>query len=353
MSTPASELDYTKARKRSSRPKKIVLALALIVLVIFVTYGYLAKPSPPQQSITLAIVGFTNSAWPVFIAHDMGIFGKYGLNVTIISLGSGRDLITALGAGQVDVGWTGPDVLIGAKLEGFDGVEIGASETTRPFYLVTRPNITTVQQLKGTVGGVTTYGSGLVFLTTVAMLDKLGLDPAKDVTLISMPLSTSVRFAALQAGKIDFTLTFDAPTARKLGLNVLLYLPDMIDNLWGSGYTVTTKYLDTHRPLLKTFIMALGESTKFFFDNKEKSKTVLGKWLQVTDLDSLESDYQDMVPVMLKIPEISLDQMKGVLQLMAPYTPGAANADPSIFIDSSIVRELETEGFYRVLWSGT
>ena len=72
--------------------------------------------------------------------------------------------------------------------------------------------------------------------------------------------------------------------------------------------------------------------------------------MKITDPDSLESNYQDMSRVILKVPEISLDQLRGILQLMTPYTPKAANAEPSAFIDNSIVNELENEGFYENLW---
>jgi NitT/TauT family transport system substrate-binding protein len=297
----------------------------------------------------LGVTVLTNSAWPVYIANDTGIFRKYQLNITIVSVGSGRNTISALGVGQIDIAWTSPDVVIGSKLEGFDVVQIGASERTRPLYLVTRPEITSLQQLRGKIGTVTTVGNGLLFFAMVSMLSKLGLDPTSDVTLVEMS-PNSVVFAALQAGKVDFALTFDAPTARKLGLNVLLYLPDLVDGIWTAGYTVTAKYLKENHDVLKRFIMALSEATKFFFDNKEGSKKILGRWLEENDSESLESNYQDMSRVILKIPEISLEQVRNILRLMTPYTPKAANADPSAFVDNSIIKELESEGFFKTLW---
>jgi ABC-type nitrate/sulfonate/bicarbonate transport system substrate-binding protein len=333
------------------KPAAMALALATIIVISILGYSYYVTPRTPAPSnIVLGLSSYTNSAWPVFIANDIGIFHKYQLNVTAVTIGSGRNLITALQARQIDIAWTSPDVVISSALEGFQIVQVGASERTRPFYLITRPEITSLQQLKGRIGGVNSIGTGLTFTTMVAMLEKLGLDPSRDVTLVPISGGVSVTLAGVRAGKVDFVLSFDAPTARKLGLNVLLYIPDFIDVMYASGYTVTRTYLNDNKAVLKRFIMALGEATKYFFDHKEESKSILGKWLMISDPDSLESNYNDMSGVILKVPKISFDQLKSLLELMTPYTPKAANAEPRAFADNSIVNELESEGFYKNLW---
>ena len=118
----APSVSNTKAGKRPNRTKStaaIALALALIVLVSVLGYSYMAPRSPPPNNITLGLQSYTNSAWPVYIANDTGIFRKYQLNVTVVAIGSGRDIVTALQARQIDIGWTSPDVVINSALEGF------------------------------------------------------------------------------------------------------------------------------------------------------------------------------------------------------------------------------------------
>jgi len=330
---------------RLNMPAKVA-TLAAMVLASILALSYLR---PQLSAPTHITIGITGADWPIYIGVDADIFEKYGLNVTIVNLGSGRDQMAALVAGQIQIGSTEPSSLIPAKLHGLDVVQVGAIEKASPFYLVTHPKITSVEQLKGKVGGVINVGSGLVYTSTVIMLRKLGLDPEKDVTLVGISGGSVARFAALQAGKIDFTLTSDPVKAEKLGLNVLFFLPDMTEGL-PTGYATTSRYLRENREIVKKFIMSLTEGTKFFLENKNESKKILGKWLEEKDPETLEQQYRDRAKVALKIPKTNLDQVRTILEALTPSEPKAVDADPKQFIDNSIVEELESEGFFKLIW---
>ena len=327
-----------------------VAVLAIVILASILGFQYLRAPPSTVTGITVGFVDVSNAHWPIYIAEDVGIFRKYGLNVTTVTLGSGRDTAAALVSGQIQIASMTLTSLVPAKLEGLDIVQVAATEKTRPLYLITRQDIRSVEQLKGKTGGVMTVGSGLIYVATITMLRQLGLDPAKDVTLVGIPASTAVMFAALQSGKIDFTLESEVSTAKKLGLNVLFYLPDIIEGLPGNGCATTSKYLRENRETVKQFIKALTEATRFFFENRDESKRILGKWLQENDPESLEQHYRDWSRVALRIPETAMDQVASILDALAPFNPKAMNADPSIFVDNSLVEELESEGFFSRVW---
>jgi hypothetical protein len=61
--------------------------------------------------------------------------------------------------------------------------------------------------------------------------------------------------------------------------------------------------------------------------------------------------YQDFAKVMQKIPAINPGQVVTTLDAMAPFTPKVVNADPKIFVDNSIIDELEAEGFFKNIWA--
>jgi len=340
------------AKAGTSRTKKVaaLAVVALIVLVSILGYQYLTSPTKPSTHITIGLSDATNGYWPVYIAKDSGMFEKYGLNATVAILGGGRDVVISLAAGQIQIGGVGTDSVVAAKLEELDVVQIGATERERPFYLVTRPGIQSAEQLKGKVGGVINVGVGLTYVATATMLARLGLDPTKDVTLVGIAGGSAARLAAVQAGKIDFTLTSEVLRAKKLGLNVLFYVPEIIEGMPGNGYATSSKYLTQNREIVKRFIKAVTEATKFFFDNKEDSKEILGNWLKEKDPETLEQHYQDWSRVALKIPMNNLAQVRNVLDAIAPFAPKAANADPRIFVDNSIIEELEREGFFKSIW---
>ena len=332
--------------------KKITLLIALILIVSASLFAY--YPSRQLQPLTKVAIGTTapnSSCWPIYIAKDSAIFEKYGLDASIASVSGGKDVIISLVAGQIQIGAATSDIVVAARLEGLDVVQIGAMETgPAGLYLVTRPEITSVQQLRGKVGAVVTVGAGLGYLAMVTMLRQLGFDPMNDVTIIAVSGATSVRFAALQAGKVDFMLTSQVLKAKELGLNVLLNVADVVQGIPGNAYVVSTEYLKHNREIAERFMKAVTEAVRFFFGNKEESKRILGRWMMENDSRTLEQDYQDWSKVALRVPANSLDQMRKVLDAMAPFTSKAASADPNIFIDNSIVQELEDEGFFKRIW---
>ena len=334
--------------RRIGRKVRLFILVSLIVIVTFLGYRYFIQ-APPRTSITIGLTGLTTGSWPIYIAKDSGIFESYGLNATVVNLGAGRNVITALAAGQVQFGSVSTDSVVAAGLEGIDVVTIGTAEKERPFYLVTRSDITSIDQLRGKIGGVPTVGTGLSYLAIATMLRKLGLDPTGDVTLVGISGDPAVRLAALKAGKIDFALTTEPLQARKLGLNILFYVPDIVEGLPGNAYATARKYLEENKEIAKGFLKALTEAAKFFFENKEASKKILGEWLKEKDPEVLEQHYQDWIRVALKIPANNLEQVRNILEAMAPYTPKAAKADASVFIDDSIIQELESEGFFNTI----
>ena len=52
---------------------------------------------------------------------------------------------------------------------------------------------------------------------------------------------------------------------------------------------------------------------------------------------------------MLRVPRTSLEGVKTILEGM-DRIPGAKTADPRRFVDSSVLDELEKEGFFKTLY---
>ncbi len=80
---------------------------------------------------------------------------------------------------------------------------------------------------------------------------------------------------------------------------------------------------------LRSFIARLEASQEKFFERT---------------YDILAAKYYDQVPYP------SLQGVKTVLEFQAKESPKAKEADPQSFIDSSIVKELETSGFIKALY---
>ncbi len=193
------------------------------------------------------------SAW---IAQDLHLFEKYGLNVTIISFQGGQRAVTALAAGDVPLGLLGAADVINARTAGFPLQVIGGLINRFPYDFVVAKNITSSSQLKGTKGAISGIGGSSHFATLFA-LNKLGINP-QDVTLLAVGDETS-RLASLQSGQIQFTvLTAGLDlVAFDLGYEPLLKLYTIDQPFAHTGIAVNTNWAKTHTAIVDAFLRGI------------------------------------------------------------------------------------------------
>ena len=92
----------------------------------------------------------------------------------------------ALVARETPIGQvTGPPAIVSAGLKGADAVMIAGGNVVSEYWLMSRPEIKTAEQLKGGSVAIATFGGQADFLSRIA-LQKLGLNPLKDVTIVQI-----------------------------------------------------------------------------------------------------------------------------------------------------------------------
>jgi hypothetical protein len=76
---------------------------------------------------------------------------------------------------------------------------------------------------------------------------------------------------------------------------------------------------------------------------------VIQKWTRSKNREEIKEAYALQARHMLRVPRTSLEGVKTILEGMERI-PGAKTADPRRFIDSSVLDELEKEGFFKTLY---
>ena len=106
-----------------------------------------------QERLNLAYISPTAGSSSVFwVARDMGIFKKHGLDVNVIYIEGTPKALMSLFAGDLQVvAGTGPAV-VSAKLRGGDVTMIMGFEVFLPYYLMATPGINRIEDLKGKIG---------------------------------------------------------------------------------------------------------------------------------------------------------------------------------------------------------
>ncbi|HEX9271597.1 MAG TPA: ABC transporter substrate-binding protein, partial [Candidatus Binatia bacterium] len=134
-----------------------------------------------QERLNLAYISPTAGSSSVFwVAKDMGIFKKHGLDVNVIYIEGTPKALMSLFAGDLQVvAGTGPAV-VSAKLRGGDVTMIMGFEIFLPYYLMATPGINRIEHLKGKIGANHTAATSADFAIRLG-LRGLGFDPDRDV----------------------------------------------------------------------------------------------------------------------------------------------------------------------------
>ena len=323
------------------------LSAVLFASAAFLTLAGIALD---QERIRIAWAGASPANSAIWVIQEKKLLQKQGVEPEIISISASPTVLQALLAGEIDVTATSVATLVTSRLAGADTVMILGIVRTFVDHIITAQSITSVEQLKGKVGGVNRIGStsdtGLRFA-----LRRLGVDPDRDTKIITAG-GNPERFAALSKGVIQFTIIPEpfVREALKLGFRDFFDIGSLKIPFWWNSALSREAIVKAKRPLLLKFARAMVEAIHFNKTNKEEAKAIWGKHLRISDPEGLERAYQAYTSA---FPDNLLPTPEGVKTLLddlAPRDPKAAAADPKAFVDASLVRELEASGFIKQLY---
>jgi NitT/TauT family transport system substrate-binding protein len=332
--------------------KKVVLLLLIAILSLVLRLAHAQDKKLEPFTISYASVSGTRA--PLWIARDLGLFEKYGLDVNLIYIASGVTSVNALLGGSVDIIAASGSSAVGAAARGAPLVII-ASLGHIAYKLVANPTITNIQGLKGKIVGSSRIGAGSDYALR-RLLPKLGLTPGKDVQLVPTGISESDRrLVMMLQGKIDATLATD-DNLLQLGARGAKFsvLADLYENgVYTTGSDIaTSRQLLKERPRqLKAFIMAMTEGTAYGRANKDYALRIYRKYLKIEDpklLDSMHKNYLlGTIPMKPYPREDALQNDIEDLSYTYAHLKGKKAAE---FLDLSLLKSLEDEGFFKRLY---
>ena len=323
--------------------KKAVL-VSVALLFIWPIRSY------PQEKIWVGYGAVSVQSSLVSIANQRGLFAKYGLAPEIIYIPGGSTNVQALISGNLDLTQLSGAPGAAANLEGADIVYIALTTDKLNYQLVTRPEVKSVEQLKGKKLGISRFGSAADFGLR-AILKRLGIDPAKDVTILQIG-DEPARSAAVKAGNIDGTV-MNAPfgaEAEKLKLNILADSLKMGIPFFNTGLLGSRRFLDQQEGKVLNFLRAYLEAIKVLKTEREYSLKALSQFTRVKDLKAVEEGYDYFKDQIQAVPYPSLEAMQAVVAQIAEANPKARRVDAQAYISDRYLKQLENEGFVKRLW---
>jgi NitT/TauT family transport system substrate-binding protein len=218
--------------------------------------------------------------------------------------------------------------------------------------VVARPELKKPEDLKGKKVGVTRFGSAS-HLVLQMMLRRWGISPG-EIQVLQVGSSPSM-LASLDAGGIDAAvLTIPSVfVAEDRGYRVLADLADMDIYYLNTMFNSTRSYLRTHRDQARRVLTAFVEGIAYYKKHKKESLEVLRKKLRSDPAGErhLEKSYDLYAAKFYEaLPYPSLQGVETLLEFLGSETPAARTADPKSFIDTSILKELDSTGFVKALY---
>ena len=322
-------------------------------LMLSVLISYVGVDRVIAEPLRVGIPGLSAEFAPVWAANDRGLLKKYGFESEIIAMQGGTQLAQAVIGASIPIAVMGGAYLT-AAVRGADLVMIATHMDKFPYSLIVKPNIKKVEDLKGTKLAISRFGSSSDAGLRVA-LQKLGLNPDKDVTILQVGGQTE-RFAALKGGTVDGTVVIPplSGAAQRLGYNALINMTELGIPYPQEGVVVSRQMIGSRRETIIRFLKAYIEGVKELKTDKEFAIAVMAKHLRLDrkkDREALEDSFKEVViEQMLKIPSINLEAIKVGLDLLGKDKPARASSNPRDYVDGTLMQELVKSGFTEQLY---
>jgi NitT/TauT family transport system substrate-binding protein len=306
------------------------------------------------ETLTISYASVSGTRAPLWIAKDLGLYEKYGLDGNLVYIASGVTSVNALLGGSVQIIAASGSSAVGAAANGAP-VVIMASLGAIAYKLIANPSITSLQALKGKMIGSSRIGAGSDYALR-RLLPKLGLQPGKDVQLIPTGISESDRrIVIMLQGKIDATLaTVDNILQLELQGQKVSVLADLLQEgvyTTGSDISTSRQLMKDKRRQLKGFLMAITEAIKIGRTNKDLAFRVYRKYMKVEDVRLLDSMYKNyLLGTIPQKPYPRAEALQNDIEDLSYTYPQLKGRRIEEFTDLSLVKELDTEGFFAKLY---
>jgi len=289
-----------------------------------------------------AISGSMAQTW---VAKDAKLFDKYGLDVNLVYISGGpRSIMSLIGGSVQFVNHSGMPALE-AYQRGADTALIASPLNQLEHSLVVQKNITSSEQLRGKVLGMSTAGS----LTDILLREGLRLNgiAEKDVTILPVG-DLGARLSGLQTGRIHGAIIagIQTLTANKMGFRTLIDYSKLPIEISGSGILVRRSYVSKNPDITVRFLKAWIEGLYLFKAKPEFALNVLKKYVATQDNEVLSTIYNLYKERLATKPMPTVSVAKSMLYLLSRSSPQVTGANPEGFVEARYVNELESSGFF-------
>lgn len=320
------------------KPSVLLPALAIYLTSLLLA----AAPSWGLDEVKVHTSGSTSANVLIYkIAQERGYYKEEGLSVLTIAATSQAG-IQGLVGGSFDfsqiLGQTSAAILHGAPLK-----NVMVFDTRPLFWLFGSKKIRRVQDLKGgKLVGVSSLGANTDQMTR-EILAMNGIDPRRDV-VIQGTGTGAVRLAALIGGSLDAAIVnpTESLTARKQGLNELLFFGDYDLNIVSGGAALTDRMLKDKPDLVRRFLRGTLKALLWFRANEKDAVARMAEGFKISRDDAL-GIYKATLKSYTLDGTIARDLQERIINFQRKQLKVDKEIAPESVYDFTILRALNNE----------
>ena len=322
----------------------------LITLSLFLWLLCYGLPSIANAAVPGKIIlGYAAPAraLPFWVAQDLGLFLKYGVDVEPVFIRGAPILVAGLASGDIHVGSTGGSATLAAIAGGQDLKIIATFGSRNTFDLMTQPNIKRPEDLRGKRIGLTSIG-GTTWMALLLWLEHFGLDVQRDKMQLQAMGEQAITVQSLETGIVNAAI-FEGIFSRRLkakGFNTLGEYSALKHQFLSQALVVQRSFLQQRSDTLENLLKAEIEGVAYVLAPKNKPamiKTLMRR--MKTDATAAEEGYLDLLRAMERKPVPTVESMVHVQRLMKMQNPKIGDVKLDDINDARLIKKLDDSGF--------
>jgi ABC-type nitrate/sulfonate/bicarbonate transport system substrate-binding protein len=320
-----------------------------IIICAFLT-GYFSGSRLEAAQLKKVRLAFSALAYanpPFWIAHDLKLFEKYGVESEIVYVGGSRPIQAMLG-GSVDVSQVGGAAAVAAAAQGAEIAIVGTVFSRLTFAIHATSQVKQIGDLKGKTLAAGAIG-GNSYFAALAFLKHFGWVANRDVGVMTAGGSPEV-LAGMQQGKFQAgVLTPPTSTiATKNGYREIFDLGSLDFPFPVISVVSTRKYIDANPDVIFNILKATSEAIYLYKTRPELTLPVVARFMRVAKDDpALRQSQQTVGQLLNQNLSPSFEGIRFVLDFLADKQPSLKAKNPADFVDARFLNKLEEEGFFK------
>jgi ABC-type nitrate/sulfonate/bicarbonate transport system substrate-binding protein len=319
-----------------------------IIIAVGIANGSLAISARADERVLVAYAGHNESAAPMWVGIEAGLFKKRGLDVSMLQVRNGPVLMATLGSGSVQVVYTASSSAINAVSAGMKISCLAFPVNRIARHLMARKEIKSLEELRGKTFGVQSIGGGF-WLQTMLLLNHLNIEPDKYQLKLRVIGDTATITQALITGQVDAAVlpySF-SDIAKRAGYHSLADAGELKGALQVTGLCAQRDFILRSRDVALRLVQGMVEAVAYLHDTKNKANVMqtLKKNLLFEKLEDTEVSYNVLRRTATLEVDLKPEAWKTIQRILSQLNPKVGQADLNQLLDRSFVANLEESGF--------